>query len=108
MIFQSYALWPHMTVAENIMYGLKLRKVDSATALKVKAMALPGVDFVSESKRFYPDGSLAAPVLGFVGTDNDGLAGLESQYDHRLTGKRGVLQVERDPQGRQLPGGGPL
>jgi len=31
MIFQSYALWPHMTVAENIMYGLKLRKVDSAT-----------------------------------------------------------------------------
>ncbi|MCX7312424.1 MAG: ABC transporter ATP-binding protein [Hyphomicrobiales bacterium] len=31
MIFQSYALWPHMTVAENIMYGLKLRKIDSAT-----------------------------------------------------------------------------
>ena len=31
MIFQSYALWPHMTVAENIMYGLKLRKMDSAT-----------------------------------------------------------------------------
>lgn len=81
------------------------RKVDSATALKVKALALPGVDFVSESKRFYPDGSLAAPVLGFVGTDNNGLAGLESQYDHRLSGKRGVLQIERDPQGRQLPGG---
>ena len=34
MIFQSYALWPHMTVAENIMYGLKLRKVDSATIKK--------------------------------------------------------------------------
>jgi cell division protein FtsI (penicillin-binding protein 3) len=81
------------------------RKVDSATAMKVKALALPGVDFVEESKRFYPDGSLAGPVLGFVGTDNDGLAGLESQYDHRLAGKRGVLQVERDPQGRQLPGG---
>ena len=81
------------------------RKVDSATALKVKALALPGVDFVAESKRFYPDGSLAAPVLGFVGTDNKGLAGLESEYDHRLAGKRGVLQVERDPQGRQLPGG---
>ena len=31
MIFQSYALWPHMTVAENIVYGLKLRKIDSAT-----------------------------------------------------------------------------
>lgn len=34
MIFQSYALWPHMTVAENIMYGLKLRKIDSATIQK--------------------------------------------------------------------------
>src|SRR5262249_31581178 len=76
------------------------RKVDSATELKVKALAIPGVDFVPESKRFYPDGSLAAPVLGFVGTDNNGLAGLESQYDHRVAGKRGVLQVERDPQGR--------
>jgi cell division protein FtsI (penicillin-binding protein 3) len=81
------------------------RKVDDATAMKVKALALPGVDFVAESRRFYPDGSLAAPVLGFVGTDNNGLAGLESEYDHRLAGKRGVLQVERDPQGRQLPGG---
>ena len=81
------------------------RKVDGATAMKVKALALPGVDFVPESKRFYPDGSLAGPVLGFVGTDNNGLAGLESQYDQRLGGKRGVLQVERDPQGRQLPGG---
>src|SRR5437763_5935638 len=34
MIFQRYALWPHMTVAENIMYGLKLRKIDSATIKK--------------------------------------------------------------------------
>ena len=34
MIFQSYALWPHMTVAENIIYGLKLRKIDAATIKK--------------------------------------------------------------------------
>ena len=34
MIFQSYALWPHMTVAENIVYGLKLRKMDSGTIKK--------------------------------------------------------------------------
>jgi cell division protein FtsI (penicillin-binding protein 3) len=81
------------------------RKVDSATALKVKALALRGVDFVPESKRFYPDGSLAGPLLGFVGTDNSGLGGLESQYNGQLAGKRGELQVELDPQGRQLPGG---
>jgi len=81
------------------------RKLDGATAMKVKALALPGVDFVPESKRFYPDGALAAPVLGFVGTDNSGLGGLEAQYNDRLDGKPGELQVERDPQGRQLPGG---
>jgi cell division protein FtsI (penicillin-binding protein 3) len=81
------------------------RKVDGATVMKVKALALPGVDFVPESKRFYPDGPLAGPVLGFVGTDNSGLGGLEAQYNDRLAGKRGELQVELDPQGRQLPGG---
>ncbi len=81
------------------------RKVDDATALKVKALNLPGVDFVPESKRFYPDGALAAPVLGFVGTDNNGLGGLEAQYNNRLAGKPGEVRVERDPQGRQLPGG---
>jgi cell division protein FtsI (penicillin-binding protein 3) len=81
------------------------RKVDGAVALKVKALALPGVDFVPESKRFYPDGSLGGPLLGFVGTDNSGLGGLEAQYNGQLAGKPGELQVELDPQGRQLPGG---
>lgn len=81
------------------------RKVDSATVMKVKGLSLAGVDLVPESKRFYPDGALAGPVLGFVGTDNSGLGGLEAQYNERLTGQRGELQVELDPQGRQLPGG---
>jgi cell division protein FtsI (penicillin-binding protein 3) len=81
------------------------RKVDEATVLKVKALGLPGVDLVPESKRFYPAGGLAAPVLGFVGTDNDGLGGLEAQYESRLEGKPGELSVELDPQGRELPDG---
>jgi cell division protein FtsI (penicillin-binding protein 3) len=81
------------------------RKVDNATALKAKALGLAGIDLVPESKRFYPAGELAGPLLGFVGTDNNGLGGLEAQYDKRLAGKRGELSVELDPQGRQLPGG---
>jgi cell division protein FtsI/penicillin-binding protein 2 len=81
------------------------RKVDNTTVLKVKALGLPGVDLVPESKRFYPAGALAGPLLGFVGTDNDGLGGLEAQYNDRLAGKRGQLSVEIDPQGRQLPEG---
>ena len=65
------------------------RKVDDATADAVKKLDLEGVDFVPESKRFYPAGTLAAPLLGGVGIDNDGLGGLEVQYDKTLAGKPG-------------------
>ena len=41
MIFQSYALWPHMTVAENIAYGLKLRKIDRDTIARKLDAILP-------------------------------------------------------------------
>ena len=81
------------------------RKVDDATVLKVKALDLPGVDFVPESKRFYPADGVAGSVLGFVGTDNNGLGGLEEQYNKRLAGKPGELSVELDPRGRELPDG---
>jgi cell division protein FtsI (penicillin-binding protein 3) len=81
------------------------RKVDDTTADAVKKLNLDGVDFVPESKRFYPAGTLAAPLLGGVGIDNDGLAGLEVQYDKTLAGKPGELTVEQDPQGRRIPQG---
>ncbi|TMK46920.1 MAG: penicillin-binding protein 2, partial [Actinobacteria bacterium] len=81
------------------------RKVDDTTAEAVKKLALPGVDFVPESKRFYPSGTLAAPLLGNVGIDNDGLGGLEVQYDKKLAGKPGELVVEQDPDGRRIPQG---
>jgi len=81
------------------------RKVDDATADAVKKLNLVGVDFVPESKRFYPSGPMAAPLLGTVGIDNDGLAGLEVQYDKVLAGKPGELTVEQDPEGRRIPQG---
>ncbi|HVW33691.1 MAG TPA: penicillin-binding protein 2, partial [Acidimicrobiia bacterium] len=81
------------------------RKVEDSTADAVKKLDLEGVDFVPESKRFYPSGTLAAPLLGNVGIDNDGLAGLEVQYDKTLAGKPGELTVEQDPEGRRIPQG---
>jgi len=81
------------------------RKVDDATAKQVEALHLPGISFTSESKRFYPSGSLAAPLVGIVGTDNTGLAGIEYQFDKSMTGADGQAQVERDPQGNDIPGG---
>lgn len=81
------------------------RKIDDATASKVKAMALDGVFFMKESKRFLPAGTLAAPVLGQVGLDNEGLSGLEVKFDRRLSGKPGRMVVERDARGKDIAGG---
>lgn len=80
------------------------RRVDDATTKKVAALALPGISTIPESKRFYPSDWLAAPVLGFVGTDQNGLAGLEAAYDPALAGQPGTAVLERDPAGRSIPG----
>jgi cell division protein FtsI (penicillin-binding protein 3) len=81
------------------------RKVDDATVARVKRLHVNGLSYLPESKRFYPSGNLAAPVLGFVGTDNYGLGGLESRYEKTLRGHPGEARVERDPQGNDIPGG---
>ena len=81
------------------------RKVDEATAEAVRKLDLPGVDFLPESKRFYPSGPLAGPVLGSVGLDNQGLSGLEVAYEKILAGRPGEIVMEQDPQGREIPQG---
>ncbi len=81
------------------------RKVDDGVASRVAALHIGGIAAAPESKRFYPSGTIAASLLGFVGTDNNGLSGLETSYDKLLTGRPGELSVERDPQGREIPNG---
>ncbi|MGV8082480.1 MAG: peptidoglycan D,D-transpeptidase FtsI family protein [Coriobacteriia bacterium] len=81
------------------------RQVDIEVAEKLEAMELEGIGFLEDSKRVYPSGELACQVLGFVGVDGEGLAGLEKQYDSILAGKDGLLLGERDPYGRLIPGG---
>src|SRR5262245_29337155 len=78
------------------------RKVDDATVARVKRLHVNGLSYLPESKRFYPSGNLAAPVLGFVGTDSYGLGGLESRYEKILRGHPGEARVERDPQGNDI------
>ena len=72
------------------------RKLDPPVAAKVRALGLKGLYFLPESKRYYPMRELAAQVLGYVGTDNHGLAGLELVYDAEVAGKPGVRTVLRD------------
>ena len=72
------------------------RQLDTDAAEKVRALKLPGIHFVVEPRRFYPKGRLAAAVLGFVGTDGSGLAGLEHLYDHAIRGKPGEMVALTD------------
>jgi cell division protein FtsI (penicillin-binding protein 3) len=81
------------------------RKVNDQVTAQVKQLHLVGISYQAESRRYYPNGSVAGPVVGFVGTDNNGLGGMEYRYDKLLTGKAGSVQVERDPQGNDIPGG---
>ncbi len=80
------------------------RKLDDATADRLKKMDLPGIGYIEESKRFYPLGSLASQVLGVVDMDNKGQAGLELYYEDLLGGKPGEVQLERDAAGNPIPG----
>jgi len=88
---------------DDVEFVYLARKVDDGTATFVRALDVPGVGLVPESKRFYPSGALAAGLLGMVGTDNYGLGGIEASYDELLTGRPGELVVERDPRGREIP-----
>jgi cell division protein FtsI (penicillin-binding protein 3) len=81
------------------------RKLDVAVADRVMALRLPGLGSLEETKRVYPAGSLAAQVLGMVGTDNVGLAGLEAGWDPVLRGVAGEEILEQDPRGRPIPNG---
>jgi len=81
------------------------RKVDDAVAEAVKRLNLTGVQFYEEPKRIVPSGTLAGPVLGEVGTDDEGLSGLELQFEELLNGRAGELVVERDPGGNEIAAG---
>ncbi len=72
------------------------RRVSEETAAAVLRARLPGVKLWKESARRYPEGALAASVLGYVGTDNVGLAGLEYRYDSVIRGQPVRITLLRD------------
>lgn len=78
------------------------RKISEDKSRKLKRLNLEGVELIKESKRFYPDGELAANLIGFAGLDNIGLEGLELYYDNYLRGVPGRRFTYRDAQAREL------
>ncbi|MGI6576177.1 MAG: penicillin-binding transpeptidase domain-containing protein [bacterium] len=81
------------------------RKVDQDIAQKVRELGLEGVYLVEETKRYYPEGVLAAHILGFAGIDNQGLEGIEVTYDEQLRGSEGRFLGETTAIGTEIPDG---
>ncbi len=72
------------------------RKVPPDVAARVAALKLDGVGFLKESRRYYPRRELAAHLLGYVGVDNVGLAGIEAAYDDVIRGRDGRVLIQVD------------
>jgi cell division protein FtsI/penicillin-binding protein 2 len=78
------------------------RKADAKRADALERKGIEGLGFYSEERRVYPQGPVAAHVLGYAGVDNKGLAGLELALDGTLAGRPGRETIVRDPFGRAL------
>jgi len=81
------------------------RKLDMDAARRIRESKIKGVGFVQDAKRFYPKGSLASHILGFVDIDNKGIEGVELKYNTYLKGNGGKVVFERDASGKTLSQG---
>ena len=91
-------------LATKTLFWVQLsRKITKDAKEKIQAMNIAGLGFEADQKRFYPESSMAAQLLGFVGSDkfgvDTGYYGLEGYWDRRLRGKSGRLGQETDPFG---------
>lgn len=95
---------------EHLVWSKLARKIDTETKNKLQELNIDGLGFETESKRYYPESSMAAHLLGFVGSDENsedkGYFGIEGYYDRVLKGKKGLLTQEKDAKGMPILVGG--
>lgn len=90
-------------IDKNVSFAYIKRRIPDDQAETLKALGLKGVYFLEESRRSYPKGSLASQIIGFAGIDNQGLNGIELQYDNTLLGNPGKFLMEYDGAGNEIP-----
>ncbi len=78
------------------------RQLSYEVAEEINNLGYDGVYLVKESKRYYPYGNVLSHVLGYVGIDNQGLSGIELNYDSYLTGASGAIKYFSDGKGNRL------
>ena len=90
-------------VREASIYEIAVaRDLNYEAATRIRELGLTGVRLLKSNVRVYPEGNLAAQLLGFVGQDNTGLTGLEADLDEIIGGARGTVVFERDGLGNQI------
>jgi cell division protein FtsI/penicillin-binding protein 2 len=93
-------------IAERLANGRNFawiaRRVTPRVSAAVHALNMKGIYFQKEFQRFYPDNQIAAQVLGYVGTDDNGLGGLEEKFNRRLRGVAGIMRTAMDARRRIL------
>ena len=95
------SLYPQL-LAKKTSFLYLGRFADPAQAAKFMHRGYAGTFAYDEEKRTYPQHTVASQVVGFAGTDEKGLSGLEVEYEHALAGRPGKQTVVRDPFGRAL------
>jgi cell division protein FtsI/penicillin-binding protein 2 len=86
-------------LSKGLEYAVLADRVPSDVATRIKALNLPGVALVDRDYRNYPEGQLAAQVLGFVNVDGDGQYGVEGYLNDQLAGQPGQLAAKTDTHG---------
>ncbi len=86
----------------NIQFAWIKRRVSGSIAKNVEKQGISGVIIVKQPVRYYPNGSLLAHVLGFVGINDNGLSGIEYKYNKYLRGSRHALRVLHDGFGQYI------
>ncbi|GIW09280.1 MAG: stage V sporulation protein D [Dehalococcoidia bacterium] len=74
-----------------------------STGAKIEALGFPGLVLEQRAVRAYPEGNLAAQLIGITGRDQRGLAGIEADYNRYLAGQTGTVRYERDTTGAEIP-----
>jgi cell division protein FtsI (penicillin-binding protein 3) len=76
------------------------RKVDPVAARAVRDLDLPGIGFLTETRRYYPQRELASQVLGYVGLDNTGMSGVEYAFEEQIRGRADKVVIQLDARRR--------
>ncbi len=90
-------------VTADARYVIIARQVEKETADKIRELELPGINLTEDAKRYYPYGAFASQVIGFTGSDNQGLDGIELEYDEQLKGVPGRIVSASSSSGTDVP-----